>query len=33
MRFKFKTYDNLPYNQKINIKACVISISSVLSTS
>ena len=29
MRFKFKTNDNLPYNQKMNVKVCVISISSV----
>ena len=29
MRFMFKTDDNLPYNQKINVKVCVISISSV----
>ena len=25
MRFKFKTDDKLPYNQKINIPVCVIS--------
>ena len=29
MRFMFKTDDNLPYNQKIDVKVCVISISSV----
>ena len=29
MRSKFKTNDNLPYNQKINVPVCVISISSV----
>ena len=28
-RFRFKTNDNLPYNQKINVPVCVISISSV----
>ena len=28
-RFKFKTNDNLPYNQKINVPVCVISLSSV----
>ena len=27
MRFKFKTDNNLVYNQKINISVCVISIS------
>ena len=30
MRFRFKTDDNLVYNQKINIPVCVISISSVV---
>ena len=30
MRFKFKTYDNLPYYQKINAPVCVISISGLL---
>ena len=29
MRVRFKTNDNLPYNQKIDVKVCVISISSV----
>ena len=29
MRFKFRTDNNLPYNQKINDKVCVISMSSV----
>ena len=29
MRFRFKTNDNLVYNQKINVPVCVISISSV----
>ena len=29
MRLRFKADDNLPYNQKINAKVCVISISSV----
>ena len=29
MRFRFKTNDNLVYNQKISVPACVISISSV----
>ena len=29
-RFKFKTSDKLPYNQKINIPICVISVSSVV---
>ena len=28
-RFRFKTDDNLPYNQKINVPVCVISINSV----
>ena len=30
MRFKFKTDDNLVYNQKFNIPVCVISLSSVI---
>ena len=30
MRFRFKTNDKLPNNQKINVPVCVISISSVL---
>ena len=29
-RFRFKTYDNLVYNEKINIPVCVISLSSVI---
>ena len=29
MRFRFKTSDKLVYNKKINVPACVISISSV----
>ena len=29
MRFRFKTNDKLPYNQKINVPVCVISINSV----
>ena len=29
IRFRFKTDDNLPYNQKLKAKVCVISISSV----
>ena len=29
MRFSFKTDDNFPYNRKINVAVCVISISSV----
>ena len=29
VRFRLETNDNLPYNQKINIKVCVISLSSV----
>ena len=29
MRFRFKTNDNLVYNQKINVPVCVISISSL----
>ena len=29
-RFKFRTDDNLLYNQKINIPVCVISLSSVI---
>ena len=30
MIFKFRTDDNLPYNQKINVKVCVVSLSSVI---
>ena len=30
MRFRFKAHDNLPYYQKIIVKVCVISISSVI---
>ena len=30
MRFKFKTNYKLPFNQKINVPVCVISISSVV---
>ena len=30
MRFRFRTDNNLVYNQKINIKLCVISLSSVI---
>ena len=30
MRFKFKTNDKLPHNQKIDVPVCVISISSVV---
>ena len=30
MRFKFKTNDNLSYNEKVNVKVYLISISSVL---
>ena len=30
MRFKFKTNDKLPYNQKIDVPVCVISINGVL---
>ena len=30
VRFKFKTDDNLVYNEKINIPVCVISLSSVI---
>ena len=29
-RFKFETSDKLPYNQKINVPVCVISVSSVV---
>ena len=29
-RFRFKTDDNLVYNEKINIPVCVISLSSVI---
>ena len=29
-RFRFKTDDNLEYNEKINIPVCVISLSSVI---
>ena len=32
-RFKFKTDDNLPYNKKINVAVCIISISSVIEES
>ena len=28
--FKFKTYDNMLWNKKINIPVCVISLSSVI---
>ena len=30
MRFRFRTDDNLVYNQKITVKVCVISLSSVI---
>ena len=30
MRFRFKTDDNLLYNQKLNIPGCLISLSSVI---
>ena len=30
MRFKFRTDNSLVYNQKINVKVCVISLSSVI---
>ena len=30
MRFRFKTDDNLVYNQKISVPVCVMSISSVV---
>ena len=30
MKFRFRTDDNLLYNQKINIPVCVISLSSVI---
>ena len=30
MRFKFKTDDNLVYDEKINIPVCVISLSSII---
>ena len=30
MRFKFRTDDNLVYNQKLSVKVCVISLSSVI---
>ena len=30
MRFRFKTNDKLPYNEKINVPVCVILISSVV---
>ena len=30
MRFRFKTNDKLPYNQKINVPVCVVSITSVV---
>ena len=29
MRFRFKTDEKLPYNQKINVPVCVISISNM----
>ena len=28
--FKFKTYDNLLYNKKINVPICIISVCSVI---
>ena len=30
MRFRFSIHDNLVYNQKITVKVCVISLSSVI---
>ena len=33
MRFRFETNDNLPYNQKINVPVCVVSVSSVIKKS
>ena len=30
MRFRFKTNDKLPYNQKIDVPVCVVSMSSVI---
>ena len=30
MKFKFRTDDNLVYNEKINIPVCLISLSSVI---
>ena len=30
LRFRFKTNDNLPYNIKIDVPICVISINSLL---
>ena len=30
MRFRFKTNDKLPYNQKVNVPVCVVSMSSVI---
>ena len=30
MRFRFRTDDNLVYNEKINVKVCLISLSSVI---
>ena len=30
MKFKFRTDDNLVYNEKINIPVCVMSLSSVI---
>ena len=30
MRFRFKTNDKLPYNQKINVPVCAVSISGVV---
>ena len=30
MRFRFRTDDNLVYNEKINIPVCVISLSSIV---
>ena len=29
MRFRFEVSDNLPYNKKINVKVCKISLSSL----
>ena len=30
MRFRFKTNDKLPYNQKFNVPVCAVSISGVV---
>ena len=33
LRFRFKTNDKLPYNQKVNVPVCLVSMSSVIKKS